>query len=208
MRYALKEIGAHLKIMTVGLVAIGVLVFAVLAIRQPSNLKPVWVATADGGIGDCLSAVSPVVAMVPPEAITADSLYGTELPTTARLSIPVRSGAILTESLLTGSPTTRSLGKTQVAIPLIVAQSVAQGIAVGDTIDVWGKRPNCIEGDCELVRLVTSAQVLESDSIDAEGWGESEQARVMLVIDQSEVGLALGAAAEQSAHFVLRHPEQ
>lgn len=202
-----KEAAWQLRTAFVGIAVTVVLVLTILAIRGDSETVTAWVNERDISEGQTVADASPTPVALPPGAIPASALTDPGDVSQARFALPLEAGTVLTERQLLGSPLSRSLGSDEVVITLPIPPSPARTLQVGDSIDLWGTSPDCVEVTCAPSLLAEAARIVDITQYDGADWGETEHTGITVILNRQHVGAALGAVSQDTLHCVLRRPQ-
>lgn len=202
-----KEAAWQLRTAFVGIAVTTVVVLAVLAIRGDSETVTAWVNERDISEGQTVADSGPIPVSLPPGALPASALTNPNDVSQARFALPLEAGTVLTEKQLLGSPLSRNLGSDEVVITLPIPPSPARALQVGDSIDLWGTSPDCVEVACAPSLLAEAARIVDITQYDGTDWGETDHTGVTVILNREHVGAALGAASHDALHCVLRQPQ-
>lgn len=204
MKDSRREVLRILRIVGIGLLTGGAIVFAVLALRDEPPTVPVWVNREAIQAGQPLSAGKPHLVMIPPGIQPEGSL--TEV--NSLLEVPVTrylpKHSVLTEADLLGSEQTRSIEPGQVLLHLRVAPVIGENVQAEEIIDIWGRDSNCDSLDCPPQVLATAGRVVQVSEAQTGSWEAEKPVTVAVIVRQTETGPILMSEANGSLNFVLR----
>ena len=184
------------------LAALSIVVFAVFALRPPTEGTAVVVSKADLAANEPVVRSQLRVLTLPGEAVPLGTVGDVAAALDQRPPQFVPAGTVLTQSLL-------GIGDTTARIPPGYATTVLSldpgsvFMEAGDVVEVWGTVMDCGVDPCPITRLADDVTVLSISEPPSNSFSGENPTLVTLSLKASDVGPVLQSAASGSIHFVL-----
>lgn len=187
----------------VGLALITALSALVMSL-SPFNSDPsVLVLRRDLARGDPLDRSAVMTVRVPAPARPRDALDVNAALPAHWPGEPVKTGTILSESVISGSALGRSLSPGQALVSVSLDPTQVPPLEAGDYVDVWGFPDNCDTQACAATLVSARAKISSVTVGEGATWTSSQAVKIDLIVNAHHTNTVLGHAGTATLSLAL-----